>query len=158
MNNKATKLFVIKLLIAVALVLICLFQVQIVSAETAEFKSKKYSDKYIEWLELSDEERKNTIAPPMYAKNIEEEATTGPTRIYTFYLGASRQYNLRDEISGLKIKNQQQTEQCWAFATTTQLESYMLKINNNNMEFSPRHIEYSTARTFLDGINPKRIL
>lgn len=118
-----------------------------------ELETKPYNEKYIEWVNLPEEERQGTIAPAMYVKNIENEATTFSMRNNVRLLGTNRQYSLLDTIS-LKLKNQMQTGQCWAFSTTTQLESYMAKINKKTVEYSPRHIEYSTAKTFLDGINP----
>ena len=61
-------------------------------------------------------------------------------------------YDLRDSID-IKLKDQMSSKCCWAFAATTVLETYMAKVKNKNVEFSPRHMEYATSRTFLDGIN-----
>ena len=67
-------------------------------------------------------------------------------------LKASTKYDLRDSIE-IKLKDQMSTKSCWAFSTTTALETYMAKIKNVIVEYSPRHIEYATSRTFLDGTN-----
>lgn len=122
-----------------------------ISPETmaTEFKAMPYNEKYIEWLNLPEEERKSTIAPAMYVTNLDNYERSAFGRS----LGrAFSKYNLLDDIS-LKVKNQMRTEQCWTFSATTQLESYMAKVNSKTVEYSPRHMEYSTAKTFLDGIN-----
>ena len=125
---------------------------QTVSAEEVQFKAGNINQKYIEWSELPDEERDNTIAPSLTVKNIETNQLIN-RRALVNNLGASVKYNLRDTIN-LKIKNQKNTDFCWAFSTTTQLESYMAKIKNKSVEYSPRHIEYGTIREYTDEVNP----
>lgn len=123
------------------------------ASDEINITARPISEKYIQWTETSEEERKYTIEPRTYTKNIEDSNFNGyEYRAITRSLGASSKYNLRDSIN-LKIKDQMDTEQCWAFATTTQLESYMAKINRKNVEYSARHIEYSTTKTFADGVN-----
>ena len=138
-------------IIFVLMILLIFYFGEKVYAEEIQLEAKPLSEKYIEWTELSREERENTIEPQLYTKKI-ESAIYHQSPI-SRNLGASSKYNLRDTIS-LKIKNQMQTEQCWAFAATTQLESYMALVNNKTVEYSPRHMEYSTAKTFTNGVNP----
>lgn len=141
----------IKLIMIALITCLELSMLSVVYADELTIETKKINDKYIKWLELSDEEREGLIAPQIYVKNIQNETTTYST-FRQRSLGATTKYNLRDSIY-LKIKDQMDTAQCWAFATTTQLESYMAKLQNKVVEYSPRHIEYSTVRTFLDGEN-----
>ena len=135
------------------LIIVCVLSPKLVCAEEIEITEKQYSEKYLEWLDLPEEERNNTIAPPMYIRDIEDSKTETQIKMYSVYLGSPPEYNLRNELNDLKIKDQQLTNQCWAFSTTTQVESYMQKNMQMNLELSPRHIEYTTSRTFLDGIN-----
>lgn len=114
-----------------------------------EFKTMTYNEKYIEWLNLSEEEKNSTIAPAIYVTNINSDTLSSFSRRL---VRASIKYNLLDDIS-LKVKNQMGTNQCWAFSATTQLESYMAEVNSKTVEYSPRHMEYSTVKTFLDGTN-----
>lgn len=119
----------------------------------AEYEAIAYNEKYAEWMNLPEEEREKTIAPPMYVRNINNYSQRISTFRNSRLLGTISKYSLLDNIS-LKLKNQQSTGQCWAFSTTTQLESYMAKVKSKTVEFSPRHMEYSTSKTFLDGTNP----
>ena len=71
-------------------------------------------------------------------------------------------YSLKDLIpANMIIKNQQQTNSSWAFASIGALESTLaLKDYKNGIspvtyDFSERHMEYATSMTFKDGINPK---
>ncbi len=125
-------------------------------AEEIEFSAKEVNEKYIEWLNLPDEEKEKTIEPFTYEKNIKETfKNVYRSKLNLVGSNLGSYYNLRDNIF-LKIKDQKNTMQCWAFSATTQLESYMAKIENKIMEFSPRHIEYSTAKTFANGVtNPE---
>ena len=108
-----------------------------------------YTKAYIEWLKLPEEERKNTLQPRMFTKDMSD---TQKTSLAATRLKVSSKYDLRESIN-VKLKDQKQTGTCWAFATTTVLETYMSKMKNKAVEFSPRHMEYATSRTFLDGIN-----
>lgn len=118
---------------------------------------KEFSKNYQEWEKLPNEEKQKRIMPNLYNVNISEfikkstykkiarEAKVGGTQL---------QYNLYDDCK-FKIKNQLNTNECWAFSTTTALETNMLKMRNKDIELSPRHIDYATSKTFLDGINEK---
>ena len=71
-------------------------------------------------------------------------------------------YSLKDLIpANMIIKNQQQTNSSWAFASIGALEStlalkdYKKGISPVTYDFSERHMEYATSMTFKDGINPK---
>ncbi|MBR6034408.1 MAG: hypothetical protein IKP28_06825 [Clostridia bacterium] len=150
---KTKKLF-IKLILLTLISLVTIGTNNIARAEDYQFEVRGISEKYIEWTNLPDEEQENTIEPFINTKNISDKLQAGYQIRFNMLGGTtSAKYDLRDSIK-LKVKDQKNTEQCWAFSTTTQLESYYAKVNNKTIEFSPRHIEYSTAKTFSDGINP----
>lgn len=140
-----------KIIIASFMILLIISVANITLA--AEFSTMKYSDKYIEWLNFPEDERKDTIAPLMYVKNATNNIQCFSLNRNLKSAEIKERYSLLEDIS-LKVKDQMETGQCWAFSTTTQLESYMALVKSKNVEYSPRHIEYSTAKTFLDGTNP----
>ena len=67
-------------------------------------------------------------------------------------LFASTNFDLRNYIE-IPVKNQKSTQDCWAFATTTSLETNLQLRNNQKYDFSERHMTYATSREFKDGIN-----
>lgn len=74
---RKTKRFLIKTgLIASALtVMTCSMTF---ASRISDFKIEEYSNEYKQWLQLSDEERQKTIAPPMYEIPISEEKKENP--------------------------------------------------------------------------------
>ena len=151
MSKKTNQILLRTLVIVVILFSLDLFNT--VFAQELQLETKSNNEKYIEWLELSEEEQKKVVTPAVYVKSIQDNVKNLGESFKQRIVGASSSFNLRNSIN-LKVKNQMQTEQCWAFATTTQLESYMALKKNKSVEYSPRHMEYSTAKTFTDGTNP----
>lgn len=120
-----------------------------VQAEEIKEAEKSYTEQYEIWSNLPKSEKKYYIQPmitpvPMPNSAIRNVGTTN---------GLPAQYQLQDEIS-LKVKNQGDTMQCWAFATTSVLESNIAKTTGKASPlFSVRHMDYATTKTFKDGIN-----
>lgn len=67
-------------------------------------------------------------------------------------LQASTKFDLRDSIE-IEIKDQKSTQECWAFASNTAIETNLALRENKKYDFSERHMVYSTSKTFTDGIN-----
>ena len=142
-----------RILVSIFLLLIFIFGN---SCNAMELKERKYSSQYEEWLQLSEEERKNTVQPNKYTINITEENTPKQQFIAQMRLLSTEnnsQFDLRDKIE-IKVKNQENTSECWAFAMTTVLETNVALTKDKIVEYSPRHMDYATSLTFLDGINP----
>ena len=129
------------------------------------FEPVEYSDDFKKWLELSDEEKKNVIIPRMYDVPFSKPEYTNPFyRAKMLRSNISPKYDLRDIIpANLAIRNQMQTNSCWAFASLSSLETNLALSNykkGTNLskiyDFSERHMEYSTNRYFKDNVeNPK---
>ena len=111
---------------------------------------KDYTEEYKKWLELPEEERKNYIEPSKYSINYAKKKDEN--RLFALKSSLGSKYSLSSDIN-VKVKNQQDTASCWAFSTTTVLETNIAKTSGRNFEFSPRHMEYATSRFFKDGIN-----
>ena len=115
----------------------------------------EYSDEYKKWLELPEKERNQIIQPRMY--NI-PQVTVNKKSLRLLKANNTSKYNLKDIIpENVVIRDQKQTNTCWAFSTIAALESTLgLQDYNNVLEpkmydFSERHMEYATSRTFLNG-------
>ena len=134
---------------------------QVVAKEDIEVKNslldyiqvKPYSEAYIEWLELDEEKRKNTMPPPMHEIEYKPVAKTAKSPLLRGAVMLPSAYDLRDYID-IEVKSQKETNQCWAFATASCLETNIAKTTGEVYEASPSHMEYATSKTFTDGINP----
>ena len=112
------KKYLKQILVSIFLLLIFIFGN---SCNAMELKERKYSSQYEEWLQLSEEERKNTVQPNKYTINITEENIPKQQFIAQMRLLSTEnnsQFDLRDKIE-IKVKNQENTSECWAFAMTT---------------------------------------
>lgn len=122
-----------------------------------------YTQEYQEWSKLSKEEKEKRLVPRMYEIKNEKVFTNN-------FLNLSRMlrsnvissYNLVNIIpKNVTIKNQYNTNSCWAFAsigmieTSLALEDYYQGNTNHTYDFSERHMEYGTVRNLKnDAINP----
>ena len=121
----------------------------------------EYSEQYKQWLQLSDEEKENTIEPRKYDIVTQKDNQTYLKELNNVFrvqkllrATISADYNLKDVIpENVTIKNQMSTNSCWAFATIGMLESHLaLKDKNNSnptvtYDFSERHMNYATAKS-----------
>ena len=122
----------------------------------------QYSEEFKEWLKLSDEEKEKVIMPRMY--NVKSSTTEYKNPLFlTRMLGSSvnSRYSLKDVIpTNLAIRNQQQTNSCWAFAALSSLETNLALSNYRNgtntskvYDYSERHMEYATTKTFANNVD-----
>lgn len=100
------------------------------------------------WTELSEKQRLNTIEPLPYNVDINDSIKASNFSKY-LNLGESLEtkYDIRDYIK-MNVKNQENTNWCWAFATTSVLESNLAKTRNKYLTFSPKHITYATTAKY----------
>jgi len=140
---------------------------QVASNNGISIQIVPYSEKYQKWLNLSEEDKANTVAPSPYAtpytKSNESQNSTNSLllrNVNTYsasdistYIVAESSYDLRDYIN-IKPKNQYSTSDSWAFATMSAIETNIsLTRGYAAPVLSPRHLSYGTTKTFLDGIN-----
>lgn len=112
------------------------------------------SEEYIKWEALKDKDK--YLQPKYCAETALKKVAYSRNSLVKEVLPPPF-YDLRD-VAGVNyttaVKNQGTTGMCWAFATTSVLESKMKLMGDVPIIYSPRHIEYATSYQFLDGINP----
>ncbi|MGN1299501.1 MAG: leucine-rich repeat domain-containing protein [Candidatus Scatovivens sp.] len=156
-----------KKLLYFVLVLLIIFSINIkVFAEgknNINIEETEYSKRYLEWLALPEEERKGTIAPLPF--NVRETAKTG---LFNFVRRAAKSITLPEsyvlidknetnidvkQYGGISIerKDQMNTGECWAFSSLSTVETNLALNQNEYYEFSERHMEYNTSKSFLEG-------
>lgn len=124
----------------------------------------EYTEEFKDWLELEEDEKQKVLMPRLY--NIEYTSVEyyNPLKSARM-LGNNLEsyFNLADETEipeNVIVKDQMSTGSCWAFATMSSLETNLALRNKTNglstkvYDFSERHLEYATSRTFSDGTNP----
>lgn len=134
----------------------------------------KLSNEYKNWDNLTIEEKENTLMPQTNSSNIPENIlnkydTEKYPNLVNALLGnvnnifdkvsassSDSRYTLSDTLD-LRVEHQGNTTECWAFSTLKSMETNIAleKGERNLKNFSERHTDYATSRTFLDGINEK---
>lgn len=150
------------IIILLVFILSLLISQTVFASNTADLiQMVEYSEDFKKWLDLSEEEKKNVKMPRMYT--IENTNIVSKNPIYIARMlksSMNTRYSLKDIIpSNLAIKNQQQTNSCWAFATLSSLETNLALANQKKginlskiYDFSERHMEYATSRTFANNV------
>ena len=156
-------------IISLFLIIVATFSFGLVFAST-DLESKlavdDYSEQYEQWLQLSDEEKENSIEPRKYDIITQKDNATYLKELNNVFriqqllrATISAKYNLKDVIpENVAIKNQMSTNSCWAFATIGMLESHLALRDKNasnstvTYDFSEKHMNYATAKSaFLNG-------
>ena len=61
------------------------------------------------------------------------------------------EYDLRDDVTTIRVKDQGSSKSCWTFSTLSVLETNLQKTKGEYADFSERHMNYATSKTFLNG-------
>lgn len=147
-----------KILILIVFLIILLSNYQVLAINTLE-DELEISQKYLDYLELTAEDKQNVIAPRMYDITTKIMPTRNPFRLVrSIRSSVKNNYSLREIIpENMIIKNQKPTNTCWAFASLASLESNLAlqdyKYGRNKIiyDFSERHMDYATSRVFLNN-------
>lgn len=163
-SRRMSKRIIISNIITSLIILILILLSGKVYAETnleSIIKPTEYTEDYKEWLELSDEERTKTLEPrkyeivPLQSNSDYLKSTSNALRVSQLLKATlSSNYSLQTVIpENVKIRNQMQTNSCWAFATIGALETNLAmqdKLASKApivYDFSERHMNYATTRT-----------
>lgn len=120
----------------------------------------EYSEEFKNWQNLSVEEKLKVIQPSTFVIPKTKFESTNPINIVDSLAATyESKYDLRNVIkNNVTIKDQGQTNGCWAFASLATLESNLAlrdykegRDTSKVYDFSERHMSYATSRTFLDN-------
>ena len=101
--------------------------------------------RYVEYLNLSEEERDNfEVIPQTY------------TYDYVSIKNAASSYPSSYRLTDLTIKDQSTLGICWAFATISSVETNILKtgLSSNKVTFAERQLDYAMANALTEVNNP----
>ena len=158
------KLNLKKISVSILLIILVLIQVQPIFALSA-FKKPilevgKNSEEYLEWLELSEDERKEVMAPnvvdvaPVYVNSFNPLNQLGEP-----VSSSSGRFSLKDIIpNNVVIRSQGKNKLCWAYAALGSLESafglrnYYNGNNGTQYDFSEIHAAYASSNYFENNV------
>lgn len=150
-----------KILIIIGIANVLLFLLSNYKAFATNIKDGEIeiSQNYLEYLELTYEEKENVIAPPMYDIVKSNIQIKNPFKISKkMKTSLQTRFSLKDIIpENMVVKNQHSTENCWAFASLATLESHLALQDYKSgripvvYDFSESHMDYATTRVFLNG-------
>lgn len=143
-------------------------------AKNVEFSEPKYTEVYKAYMEMSEKEREKIIAPQKYniiSNDNKNKMINSEKIVLKNYLASLKssayteksKFSLVDLIkNNIQIKDQKETNSCWAFTSLTSLETNLALKNYNNKldekiyDYSERHMLYSETQSFVEGnVNSK---
>jgi len=121
-----------------------------VEAKTIYLRDCEYTNEYKEWLSLNEKERKNTVEPTMCKNDIKDKFTLVGGAIPSLNSVSidDSVFDLRDYGAVTTVKNQKETDTCWAFATNASIESNLLVNGKGTYDLSEAHLELATQNTY----------
>ena len=129
-----------------------------IASNNENIRVEEFTEQFKKYTELSEKEKKQVALPIPYKITDTNYETKNPFVM----LGANiteTQFSLRNIIpNNVKIRNQMSTSECWCFASLSGLETNLAMTNGDNKtyDFSERHMDYYTSKTFLnEEINEK---
>lgn len=128
-----------------------------IKVDTDEIQ-KNYQDY---WSEQNEKETNFNSRPFNYTVNLEKEKNEYFLAFQTIIRSVNEvinlipsSFDLREKMY-IEVKNQQDTRNCWTFASLTSMETNLKLKYGTSLDFSERHMDFSTSQNFYDSENPK---
>lgn len=117
-----------------------------------------YSDLYKQYLQLSDEEKeKIEVIPEKYTTSLKKVNNNKSFKRSLRNLSVlPNRYNLAEHYN-IKVKNQGQEGNCWAFASLETLETYLQIHGYGTFDFSENHLNYIESNLFSETDATRKI-
>lgn len=138
-NNMKSKIFIICFMI------VCL---PLCSQASETLVIPEYTEEYKNWLELSEEERKNFVEPQAY-----ELTTQNQMQLFSMRENTNQNVNstlpsqYTKEYYG-NVKDQGGTWACWAYSAATIFDANYAKMNSIRKTFSNLHMYYRMSKDY----------
>lgn len=108
----------------------------------------EYTDEYKKWLEIPDEEKSNYIEPKIYKDSVDFNSKVNKNSDSSNNVeNGNLPSKFEKEYYGL-VKDQENTNACWAYSATTVFESNYFFTNSTQKEFSALHMDYATSKDY----------
>ena len=111
------------------------------------------TEDYIKWKKLSASEKENYFMPVRCEEFLRQSknASTLVGSPFNVDYKTAKKFSLLEQNKLTKVKDQGDTQLCWAFTTNAILESAYMIEYNESVELSVKHLDYNTIRTLDNG-------
>ena len=107
------------------------------------------SEEYQNYLKLSSEEKMSVSAPSYCRQNYDNSIYTNRTYASYYNSVEPKPTDAFYQSITSRIRDQQNSGICWAFAATSTLEIFLKKTYNRDFLLSPLHMFYTTSNNYL---------
>ena len=113
------------------------------------------SEEFEAWDNLPDEIKNKTLEPAYNTISAQNSMRRSNYYLLTneesnLYASLPSSYNIKSKISN--IKDQAYTGTCWAFASSSAIESSLFIQHDISKQFSPMHINYRTSKSYFSDM------
>ena len=137
--------------ILVLVLSIFIFNIKFIDAKTIEVLDCEYTDAYKKWIKLSQSERSKVLEPTKCKTNDIFFSSVGSNVSETY---TSSKFDLRDYNYVTSVKNQDNSNTCWTFATMASIESNLLMNKIGSYDLSEAHLAFSAQNVSFEGLMP----